>query len=333
MSADQTDAPGGGDERAREAAIAHFAARRGGRPVALPGDPQTQAALAEVEALWASLDHMADDKAVAAMRAQALARIAEPAAETGAGRQRRRWPAIAAGLGVAAAGLGLVLAVRPGHAPQSITLAPSAPQLALRTLENGAAGPRTVALADGSQITLDAHTRVLLGADGAPRRAVLAEGRAFFRVTHDGARPFRVEAGDLVVTDIGTVFEVSRAGDGVAVALLEGAVDVAAPGLAARRLAPGQRLTLRGREAALGQAEAIGTPGWQDGMIVADAEPLASLVDRFNRYLARPLVLRDARAAAVPVSGAFRVDDPQALVDAMGAMGHPGALAQGPARP
>ena len=162
---------------------------------------------------------------------------------------------------------------------------------------------------------------------------MLAQGRAYFRVKHDAARPFRVEAGPLSVTDVGTVFEVSRAGDGVAVSLVEGAVDVAAPGLAPRRLSPGQHLALRGGEAVLGRSDITGAPGWQDGMIVADAEPLASLVGRFNRYLAQPLVIRDARAGAVPVSGAFRVDDPQALVDTVAAMGHPGALSRGPAKP
>ncbi|NKJ44461.1 FecR domain-containing protein [Novosphingobium sp. SG720] len=328
MSADQSGAEEGAERSAREAAIAHFAARQSGRPVPVPADAKTQAALAEVEALWARLEHAADSEEIAAMRAAALARSA-PGTHQGQG-QRRPWLAAAAALGALAVGVGTVLAVRSGSAP---TATPGAPQLAMRPLENGTAGPRTVALADGSQITLDAHTRVLLGEDATRRSAVLAQGRAFFRVAHDGARPFRVTAGTMAVTDIGTVFDVGRDGDTATVTLLEGAVDVSAPGLAPRRLAPGQRLTLRGNVARLGRADPAGTPAWQDGMIAADAEPLASLVARFNRYLARPLVLKDARAGAVPVSGAFRVDDPQALVDAVAAMGHPGALTRGNAQP
>lgn len=324
MSADHSDAAEREGQPALEAAIAHFAARQGGRPVAAPHDAQTQAALAEVEALWAGLDQVADDEAVMAMRAQAMARTAGDTAA----HSRPPWLALAAALGVVAVGVGTVLAVRSGSSPQT-----AAPQLAMRTLDNGAAGPRTVALADGSQITLDAQTRLLVGEDAGRRSVVLAQGRAFFRVKHDAARPFRVAAGALSVTDVGTVFEVSRASDGASVSLVEGAVDVAAPGLAPRRLVPGQRLTLRGGEAVLGRSDAAATPGWQDGMIVADAEPLASLVGRFNRYLAQPLVIRDARAGTVPVSGAFRVDDPQALVDTLAAMGHPGALSCGPARP
>lgn len=324
MSADHGDAAGREGQPALDAAIAHFAARRAGRPAPVPDDAQTQAALAEVEALWAGLDQVADHEAVIAMRAQALARTAGGVAA----QPRRRWLAVAAALGVVAIGVGTVLAVRSGS-----PLPSAAPQLAMRTLENGSAGPRTVSLADGSQITLDAQTRVLVGEDAGRRSVVLAQGRAYFRVKHDAARPFRVEAGPLSVTDVGTVFEVSRAGDGVAVSLVEGAVDVAAPGLAPRRLSPGQHLALRGGEAVLGRSDITGAPGWQDGMIVADAEPLASLVGRFNRYLAQPLVIRDARAGAVPVSGAFRVDDPQALVDTVAAMGHPGALSRGPAKP
>ncbi|MDR6511099.1 transmembrane sensor [Novosphingobium capsulatum] len=316
MSADHS--PDGREERtAQEAAIAHFAARRGGRPVPVPGDAPTRAALAELEALWQQLDGCAQSDEIAALRAAALARTAPPTI------RRRPWLAVAATLGALAVGVGGVLAMRSGSVPQS-----AAPQLAMRALENGAAAPRTVALADGTAITLDAHSRVLVGTDGGQRRATLAQGRAFFRVVHDGAHPFRVTAGDLAVTDVGTVFEVCRDGDAAAVTLIEGAVDVAAPGLAPRRLAPGQRLTLRGQTALLGQADPAGTPGWQDGMIAADAEPLGTLVARFNRYLARPLVLRDARVGSLPVSGTFRIDDPQALIAAVAAMGHPGALAQ-----
>jgi transmembrane sensor len=77
----------------------------------VPGDAQTQAALAEVEALWAGLDQVADHEAVIAMRAQALARTAGGVAA----QPRRRWLAVAAALGVVAIGVGTVLAVRSGR--------------------------------------------------------------------------------------------------------------------------------------------------------------------------------------------------------------------------
>jgi transmembrane sensor len=63
-------------------------------------------------------------------------------------------------------------------------------------------------------------------------------GQARFRVRHDPQRLFRVEAGGVVIDDLGTIFSVVRRSDSVVVSVTEGAVAVAfadASGVSARR--------------------------------------------------------------------------------------------------
>jgi ferric-dicitrate binding protein FerR (iron transport regulator) len=65
------------------------------------------------------------------------------------------------------------------------------------------------------------------GPDGGGRSFVLRAGKARFVVPHDPARPFCVEARSLLIEDLGTVFTVAVASDGmVAVDVSEGSVRV-----------------------------------------------------------------------------------------------------------
>src|SRR6185437_14870955 len=56
---------------------------------------------------------------------------------------------------------------------------------------------------------------------------------------------------------------------------------------------------------------------WQNGRLVLDNEPLSSVIERMNRYSAQPLVLKDARAAALRISGVFSTSDIQGFVDTL----------------
>lgn len=61
------------------------------------------------------------------------------------------------------------------------------------------------ALGDGTRITLDADSRLSVRAD----RDVALVGRAYFQVTHDNARAFRVHTAQSTVEDLGTEFVVT----------------------------------------------------------------------------------------------------------------------------
>src|SRR3546814_6714317 len=102
---------------------------------------------------------------------------------------------------------------------------------------------RTVKLSDGSKLTIDTETLVTIDFGQTARHLRLEHGRARFEVAHE-ARPFVVDAGEVVVIASGTVVEVSYLEDRrVKVQLLHGAVDVTQKGSRAGastlRLQPG----------------------------------------------------------------------------------------------
>ncbi|MDH7976001.1 FecR domain-containing protein, partial [Sphingomonas sp. AR_OL41] len=94
------------------------------------------------------------------------------------------------------------------------------------TLASGVGQIRTLRLPDGSRVTLDTDSAVMLAFDDTRRVVRLMRGRARFDVLHDPARPFVVEAVDRSVVATGTLFDVALWRGDLRVSLLRGAVDV-----------------------------------------------------------------------------------------------------------
>ncbi|KQN19622.1 hypothetical protein ASE86_13110 [Sphingomonas sp. Leaf33] len=175
---------------------------------------------------------------------------------------RRRWRWIAGGTAVAA-GLAVVLvpAVLPGPS--------GAYEVATAAGER-----RAVTLADGTRIELSGGTRLLLDR-AAPRRVALEQGEAVFTVRHDAADPFVVTAAGRTVQDVGTVFNLARAGETLSVEVAEGSV-VYEPGGAAMTLKAGDGLSVGDGAATLRRRtlapENVG--GWRRGVLTFEERPL-----------------------------------------------------------
>ena len=81
-------------------------------------------------------------------------------------------------------------------------------------------------LTDGTRLLLDTDSAVDIRFDSRERLVEVRRGRVQIEVGKD-ARPFLVRAGQAVVRDIGTTFQVSRGrGEAVQVGLIEGMVQV-----------------------------------------------------------------------------------------------------------
>jgi transmembrane sensor len=103
---------------------------------------------------------------------------------------------------------------------------------------------RTIAMDDGSTITLGGDTQLVLRGDE-QSEAVLERGQALFDMHRGGDHPFEVHSGEDVLRDIGTVFEVERRDGTTSLAVSEGAV-LFNPGRQKLRVEPGQRAVRRG---------------------------------------------------------------------------------------
>jgi len=240
----------------------------------------------------------------ALLRAQAvlhLATAAAPAVQEAP--PLRRWRLAAGALGLLAASLVAWLAMDPGAQTYATT------QGELRRL----------ALADGSALTLDAASRLRVDFDRGERKVSLSQGRALFRVAHNAARPFQVQAGDVIITDIGTVFSVSAQGDTVNVLVSEGEVEVRR-GIFALRLTAGQevRLGKDGAPVRLGLAAPAmeRALAWTSGRIELDGETLENALAEFNQHNRATIRLANPALGREKLYGAFRLDDPEGFARA-----------------
>lgn len=87
-----------------------------------------------------------------------------------------------------------------------------------------------ITLPDGSRVRLNADSRINYRSDfGTGRRDVALDGEAFFEVTPDKTRPFRIQTGRLTTTVVGTSFNINAYADNpeIKVAVATGVVEVA----------------------------------------------------------------------------------------------------------
>jgi transmembrane sensor len=77
----------------------------------------------------------------------------------------------------------------------------------------------------------------------------------------------------------------------------------------------GEQVTVSGTAASRTvRANLAHATAWTQGQLVFDASTLGEVVDEFNRYNNRPLVIRDTALASFPITAAFASADPAPLV-------------------
>jgi transmembrane sensor len=184
------------------------------------------------------------------------------------------------------------------------------------SIASGVGELRRARLTDGSSVLLDTDSLISIAYTPQERRLRLIRGRARFDVAHE-ARPFKVAAGEGLVTARGTIFDVRLAEGGVVkVDLIRGAVDVSTGMTRAanvRRLRAGQSTIIAKNAAFTSMSTAQGDTSWPDGLTEFHDIPLAQLLQEANRYSVMPLVTDDPTISKLRVSGLFDLRDTRKL--------------------
>jgi len=287
-------------------------------------DPRHQQVFDEMVAVWKGTDTIAEMPGFLSLRAKALTTMenARDRDETPV-YGRRHWSrAFAAAAAVVLTLFGSVwlLADRPD------------------VYGTGVGERRVVRLEDGSRISLDASSRVVVAYSEDRRALRLERGRAKFDVAKDPLRPFSVTAGNQTVVATGTAFSVELLRDQMRVLLYEGEVAVVAQPVTGRtangaravkpaapateQLAPGQELVSVLSSGAVRVVPAMldRSLSWEDGRLDFVDEPLTRAVERINRYTDTPIVVGDAAAGRLLVNGVFDAGDTQSFVRGMTAL-------------
>ena len=279
----------------------------------LRADSRHRRTFEELSRTWTTLDRMSertwDQEPVAA-----FGRPQPPSFLAAARGAKSYWQAAAAAVLVVAIGAVILTARRPG----------------LQVMSTAVGQQRQVTLADGSRLTLNTNTLLAVKLTSQRRDIYLRRGEAHFDVVHDASRPFFVHAGDAVISDVGTQFEVRLESDrDIDVLVDQGEVEVrglaaaagaAGPGSGAggrnadwvRALSAGEQLLIAGPHLAItavSPRQIADDLAWRDGAVVFEGEPLSQALAEVGRYTRAQVVLAEPQVASLRISGRFRTND------------------------
>lgn len=283
-----------------------------------------QAALEQFEALWAGMD-----------RLHQLAVVPAPWRNRFLGRGLTGRAVLA---GVIAASLAVVIVVVAGQANLA-----SAPDV--QVFGTGVGEQKSLRLGDGSTIQLNTNSRVEVEYARTWRKVRLLKGEAYFDVAHNPDRPFTVYAGDSLLRDIGTRFNVRLRNERMELTVTHGAVEVSTlstqrgggreihdgagadrsfifkpVGIVAAPAAGAEVAVLNGRDLSIA-AQPENTINrrlaWREGMVAFSDEPLASVIAEVNRYTDIEIEIADPKLNDLRVGAYLKVGEVDPLLDAL----------------
>jgi transmembrane sensor len=283
-------------------------------------------ALVEMARLWRGMDVMA---VLAELFPLSTSRLNRPPA--------RSFHSMALSAAAAASIVALLTVFMAGQSPMTL-FAPKAKPMAVANegYVTGIGETRVVHPGDGSTMTMNTNSAMVVIYSPPARDVYLLRGKASFSIARDAARPFYLHAGKRVLEATGADFNVRLVTpERVELTVSDGRVKVvpvadAVYNPAAARVAPIAR-----RESLVYEQEvAIVQPqdetvrrldaveldarlAWQRGMLAFQGEPLEQALAEAARYANTEFILSDEALHRVHLTGYFRTGDVDGLLTSL----------------
>jgi transmembrane sensor len=177
---------------------------------------------------------------------------------------------------------------------------------------------RTIALADGSRMTLDTESLVHATFDGEQRKVQLVRGRARFQVAAQ-PRPFVIETDGGSVTTSDSTLDVGFDGKTTSVGVLRGNADVRGglQGAVQFRLNPGQKVMI-GKAGV--SPYSVSEQRWPGRMPSFENAPLSEVLAVANRYGSARIELAEPELGSLRFTGTINAADSAALAHMLATM-------------
>ena len=194
-----------------------------------------------------------------------------------------------------------------------------------RILETALGHQQTFVLPDGSSVTLNSGSRILVDFDALERHILLDFGEIFLAVAQEPERVLTIRAGDHVVAALGTKFSVHLSGHLLEVAVAEGRVAVSDDDIRFPRQAGSlARFEARSlildagsvarieqdqqtvREDSIGEVERL--QSWRSGRVRFEDQTLMEVISEVNRYSRVKVLIEDSTIADLRISGVLNLD-------------------------
>lgn len=192
---------------------------------------------------------------------------------------------------------------------------------------------RRFRLEDGSFVQLNTDSALTVSYSDAFRELTLLQGEAFFNVAKDPQRPFIVAVDTTRVQAVGTQFNINKRREKIEVTVLEGKVRVSEetpdhPQKWLTDLVKGEQVVTRALSAPASLASQMvlqrqdhlnlrAVLSWRDNKLTFDDRDLSDVVEDFNRYNNKVLILADPTLNQIKVSGTFNPHDPKSFAQSL----------------
>ena len=194
-----------------------------------------------------------------------------------------------------------------------------------RIFETQLGETRSVPLEDGSVITLNTQSQIVVSYTGFRRTVKLLRGEGLFDVAKDSSRQFIVEAGAAAVRAVGTSFAVHLLPEKpMTVVVREGVVELDPNTANARsriRLPANMRAVVPVeapiRTMLVSPADIDRELSWREGRIAFEGDSLGAAAQEFARYSDIHIVFSDPSIAQERITGLFVANDPIAFSKAV----------------
>lgn len=196
---------------------------------------------------------------------------------------------------------------------------------------------KLIDLPDGSAVTLNTDSKLIVDYSDSSRRLILDKGEGFFDVAKDANRPFTVDVGGQYVSALGTKFSIKREAENLTVGVIEGVVAVHDTiqldlGLKTNVKSINENLDkldlltdkkntiLRANEMVMfSKQDWVENPptvqriddlySWKDGLLRMDEETMENFIGELQRYIEKDISIEDDTIADMRISGVFRLND------------------------
>ena len=167
-----------------------------------------------------------------------------------------------------------------------------------------------VKLPDGSEVWLNASSRLVYNSFSSKRRSVELEGEAFFKVARNENAPFVVKTNECEVEVLGTTFNVMAYDEfgRKEITLLSGKVNVHVEG-SEQILKPGQALILKDHRYHIAEVNSADASSWVENKFNFRDIPLSELMQRLENWYDVDITLENNTGKDVNFTGTFKNEE------------------------
>ena len=167
-----------------------------------------------------------------------------------------------------------------------------------------------VKLPDGSQIWLNANSRLVYHSFSTSHRQVELKGEAFFQVAHNEKAPFVVKTDKCAVEVLGTTFNVMAYNEfgRQEITLLTGKVNVHTDN-SEQVIKPGQALILKNDRFQVVEVNSSQAAGWVENKFNFKDIPLSELMKRLENWYDVDITLENNTGKEINFTGTFKNEE------------------------